>query len=492
MTMKPLDESETALVQQVMNACQQAIKTAVAQPSQAIGLARGLDAALTSLRLVQTEIGKGESGARAVIENADAISRAALKDVLKHASDPAAAQRVLSMMSAIAPSATLVAPTEPPLASRAGEASASRFPNFSKVSQDYIDMRIERDGENYPDISTLQLRRQTFIDVMDDRPIDQYRPRDLQRYVNKMQFWPANVTKRSDMGDKTTTQILEANQNLALKTMALNTMENGYVANVRTMARHGMADYGYSDPFSGVKLSWPPMLRRPQPREAISVEVTNRVFRNGVESGQLDEAMLPPLAKLTSRRLGLLAFLRGSDIRNKDGVWVAQTSGIVFDQENNRWLRVPIKTGESMTFFVLNNFLDEIGFIDWARQTDGWIFAAPHEHPDPSKYVSKVMGRLLRRSGAKAGEVFHSLRGEGIDEMRRAEVDPRVRRLQAGHELADVHEKYGFRALSSAECKRLADLPLPEGIDWSVFEGLDFDAMAQRRRGRGRLAKGGC
>lgn len=85
----------------------------------------------------------------------------------------------------------------------------------------------DRDGENEPDIITLQPRRQTFVDVMGDRPIDRYRPRDLQTYVNKMQFWPANVTKRSDMGDKGATQILEVNRNLALKPMALATMENG-------------------------------------------------------------------------------------------------------------------------------------------------------------------------------------------------------------------------------------------------------------------------
>ena len=36
---------------------------------------------------------------------------------------------------------------------------------------------------------------------------------------------------------------------------------------------------------------------------------------------------------------------------------------------------------------------------------------------------------------------------------------------------------------------RLANLPLEDGIDWSVFSGLDFDAMAKRRRTRGRRPK---
>jgi hypothetical protein len=249
-----------------------------------------------------------------------------------------------------------------------------------------------------------------------------------------------------------------------------------------------MMDRNYRDPFAGAKISWPKILRGSRPREQLGVDVTNRVFRDGVGSGLLDEALLPLLAKLTSRRLGLLAFLRGTDLRQKHGVWIGQTSGVVC--VDGRWQRVPIKTEESMTFFVLHRFLSEIGFVEWARQQDGWVFAALHEHADPSKYASKVMSRLLKRSGAKGGEVFHSLRGEGIDAMRTANVQDRTKRLQAGHELGDEHERYGFRALSAAECQRLANLPLPKGIDWDVFKGLDFDAMAARRRGRGRPPRG--
>ena len=57
------------------------------------------------------------------------------------------------------------------------------------------------------------------------------------------------------------------------------------------------------------------------------------------------------LAKLTSRRLGLLTYLQGSDIRKRDGVWIAQTNGIVEveDPETKKrtWQHVPIKTEES-------------------------------------------------------------------------------------------------------------------------------------------------
>jgi hypothetical protein len=481
--------NDTELARQVIDACQNAIKRAVAQPSQAIGLARGLDAALTSLRLVQSETSKGEAGARAVVDNAAALTRHALKDVLKLASDPARALDVLSTTSDIVPSVMSTTPS-PVRASQQRAPGARPLPTFGEVSQAYIDMRIGRDEADHPDISILQLRRQTFIDVLGDRPIDQYWPSDLQTYVNKMKFFPANVTKRSDAAGKSTLEILEANKNLALMPMAEKTMRGGYVANIRTMARHLMIDRQYRDPFSGVQITYPPILRASTPREGIGIDVLNRVFRDGVDSGLLDEAMLPPLAKLCSRRIGLLTYLRGSDIREKYGVMVAQVSGIVFDA--NKWQRVPIKTGASAGFFVLHNFLREIGFTDWAlQQGDNWIFAAAHEHPDPAKYMSKTMRRLLRRNGAQAGEVFHSLRGDGIDEMREAEVDGRTRRLQSGHQLGDEHEKYGHRALKFTECRRLATLPLPEGIGWSTFKGLDFDRLAAARRSPGRRAKKG-
>ena len=83
--------------------------------------------------------------------------------------------------------------------------------------------------------------------------------------------------------------------------------------------------------------------------------------------------------------------------RTKHGITVAQTAGIILN--NDIWERVPIKTGESPTYFVLHNFLVEIGFVDWARaQGDNWLFAAAHEHADPSEYASKVMACLLQRA----------------------------------------------------------------------------------------------
>jgi hypothetical protein len=482
------DDTQNELVQHTVAACQNAIGRALENPAQAIGLARGLEAALNTLQLVGREVEKGEAGIAAVTANAEALTRSALTEVLKLASVPKEALAALASVEQVGPS---IVPAAAPPAPASNAATGSLL-LFSAISQAYIDMRNDRDRD-HPDIPSLILRRQVFLDVIGDRTPDRYFPSDLQNFVNRMQYWPANVTKRADMQGRSTLEILEANKNFELQPMAENTMMKGYVANIRTMMRYRIQDLNYRDPFAGAQISLPKAYKAPKPREGISVEVTNRVFENGVKSGFLDEAILPLMAKLTSRRLGLLTYLHSEDIRQKHGVWIAQTNGIVevVDEKTGKksWRRVPIKTSESMTFYVLNNYMDEVGLVSWMRAPNGFIFKEAHRHPAPSKYMSKVMQNHMKRCGAKRGEVFHSLRGDAIDEMRDADVEGRARRLQSGHELGDVHDQYGFRALTAKQCQYLAILPLQEGINWDVFKGLDFDAMAGRRRSRGRRPK---
>lgn len=487
------DDQQNDLVRHTIDACQNAITRALENPSQAIGLARGLESALTSLQLVEREVSKGEAGAAAVTGNAECLTRAALKDVLKFASAPEKARAALAAVEQVGPPVQVARGRASPAMRQKTEPDRV-LPLFGEISQSYIDMRVERDGEDHDEIPRLILRRQVFLDLIGDRAPDKYFPRDLQAFVNKMQHFPSNVSKRTDVAGMSTHQILEANKDFTIApAMAKKTMTDGYVANVKTMMRHAMLDYNYHDPFAGAKISYPKAYLPSKPREGVSVAVVNRLFHDGVRSGILDEAMFPLLGKLTSRRLGLLAYLQGSDIREKHGVWIAQTDGIVEvvngTTGQKSWRRVPIKTSESMTFYVLHNFLNEIGFISWMWSRSGFIFEAAHEHPDPSKYMSKTMQNILKRCGAKGGEVFHSLRGDAIDEMRDADVEGRARRLQSGHELGDVHDKYGFRALTAKQCQYLASLPLQEGIDWDTFRGLDFDAMAKRRRTRGRRPK---
>jgi integrase len=477
------------LVGRVVEACQAAIGAALSNPSEALAIAGGLQSAITTLNLVASETAKGEAGLRQVVDNATGLTQSALASVLTYTEaglDPAKLD-MTPMLASLGPAAALLPATAEIRLVKPGQG----IPGFSQISRDYIEMR-RNNGAKSTEIDTLELRRKTFIDVIGNRLVTDYYPRDLQDYVSRMRFWPANVTKRFDQtggkpsrDDWNTKDVLAANADLHEKPMALKTMSDGYVANIKTMMRYGTTDYNYRDPFASAKIRWPAELRLSAPRESIDIDVLNRLFARGVASGRIDEALIPLVLYLTSRRLGLVLYLRGSDIRRKHGHAVAQTAGVVCDQ--GVWKRVPLKTWDSTTAFVLHELLDAIGFVDWAMaRGDDWIFREPHRHSDPSKYASQLLNRRMIAAGAKGAsiETVHSLRGDGIDELREADIQPRAARLQSGHAMGSLHDAYGRRSLSRKEAIAIATRSLPKEIDWSVFENLDFDALARGRRSR--------
>lgn len=483
-----LSMTNEELFDRVVQACDAGIQAIRKHPENALALARGLSAVHLSLNMVAEETAKGPAGLTAIVDNAPAMVQQGLLRVLAlsgAATDPAAID-ANSLLATIGKATSLLPlPVTPP-----PPAVVSGCPTFDEVSGRYIELRRAM-GASKGEVDTLLLRRKTFLDVIGDRPVDDYSPSDLQRYVIRMQHWPVDANKRIEQGvDWDTKDILDQNRELNQRPMALKTMQDGYVANIKTMMRFEMVERKYRDPFSGARIRWPSGYVLSKPREGVDQAVLNRVFELGCASGQLDEAILPLLALLTGRRLGLLIYLRGSDIREKHGVVVAQTAGIT--QANGVWKRVPVKTGESATFFVLHQFLVDIGFTDWARKRgDNWLFAAAHEHSDPSKYESKAMSRLLARAGAKGEniETFHSLRGDAISVMRGKTVQSRVARLQVGHELNSEHDKYGFKALNATEARKLARLKLAPGLVFEPFRDLDFDRLAAGRRQRGRKSE---
>ena len=367
---------------------------------------------------------------------------------------------------------------------------ASRMPLFSQVSDEYLAARAGASGETNKDLKTARFRRDLFIELIGDHPVDTYTAADLQAYISLLTFWPALQSQRPK--DAPARDIIDGNRDLHLRPLSRNALQHGYVSVVKTMIGYQSASLGYADPFAGARVWWPKTATPAVSAEPLGAERISAVFRVGAESGLLDNILLPLLGHLTGRRIGLLIHLKGNDIREKfRGVWVAQTSGITLI--DGHWTRVPYKTDASTTFFVLHEFLKEIGFVDWAMaQGDAFLFPELMRLADPSKSASSYMGRLFARAGIPKSrkEVFHSLRGGQIEDMRDSKIDSRDRRLQAGHAVAvDEHEGYGFKSITETRARELARLPLNPEIDFSVFQGLDFDHLAKRKRKAGRQAR---
>lgn len=373
---------------------------------------------------------------------------------------------------------------------RTADRPPSNKPLFSDLASNYLAVRTSSKSGKNKDIAIAENRLNLFVELIGDHPVDTYTATDLQAFIELLKHWPSNAKHRP--GHMTAREIIASNQPPRFKTLSRKTMEEGYVTAVRAVMNSGQKAHSYNSPSIGANLTYPDSAAASVPTEPLGSEKIQRLLVTGVETGLLDNAMLPLLAFMTGRRLGLLTHLKGNDFREKyKGVWVAQTSGIVL--VDGEWRRIPIKTDASATFFVIHNFLAEIGFVQWAQeQGDKFLFGELMRLADPSKSASSYMSRLLEAAKVKEarGEVFHSLRGGYISETGDQNIEKRDRMLQVGHDVGDdEHDKYGFRTLTEKKARLLANLPLNPEIDLSVYHGLDFDKMAALKRKRGRTPK---
>ena len=195
--------------------------------------------------------------------------------------------------------------------------------------------------------------------------------------------------------------------------LALKTIQDGYAQTVRAIITNAVGLHRLRNPFEGYRVRWPDNAKPSVKREALDYEKVDKVFKLGVDSGYLDDAMLGPLCLLSSRRIGILPFIRGSDFDRKHGVDIVRVNGIVYDKEKGMYKRIGYKTEGSLRFFVLRDFFRRIGFVDWAtEQGDNFIFRLRASTSDPGDVASRRVNRLLKKAGAIGVniEVAHSLR----------------------------------------------------------------------------------
>jgi hypothetical protein len=372
--------------------------------------------------------------------------------------------------------------------------STSSAPLFSVLEDQYVAIR-EGAGASKGALSTIRTRVQVFKDLMGDRPLDCYVPMDLQQYVNELQYLPVQYNREGvdhemlrALGARTAVDINKRDR--SWETLGIKTMQDGYVQIVKAIIGTATGLHRLRDPFAGYTIRWPDDAKPSVKRETLDHGKLNEVFKLGVASGYLDDAMMGPLCLLSTRRIGILPYIRGCDIDVKHGVDIIRVNGIVYDEVRKVYKVVPYKTGDSLRFFVLHDMFRRRGFVDWARsQGEGFVFRMLHNCKDPADAASKRMNRLMKQGGA-AGmniEVAHSLRHGGKDVLMEEEIGSDTARLQMGHQPSDDHSGYGARIeLSRKQCHELAHFELPGEIDWSMFDGLDFDAMAKQPRKMGR------
>jgi hypothetical protein len=156
----------------------------------------------------------------------------------------------------------------------------SDAPLFSAALADYLDLR-EGAGEEKGTISTARMRAEVFVAVMGDRPIDQYLPFDLQKFINEAQHLPLAYGK--EMPESSTVRAIGPKAAIDInkkdncwERLTRKTMEDGYLPAIKAVINYAVRLHPMRHPFGNMRLIWPKQLRPSATREGL---VGSSLFR---------------------------------------------------------------------------------------------------------------------------------------------------------------------------------------------------------------------
>ncbi len=347
---------------------------------------------------------------------------------------------------------------------------------FSVACERYIKELASRKSMSAKDVRRYEQMLSFFRKVAGDREVRAYEPADIMAYVSLLRTLPT----RFSFADLVVVDgRVQGNGASPKKTLSSGTVAS-YLAPVRSIFIRECRTLGCRNPCDAVRIEKPGK-NRPSRTRPIPFAILNRAVELGYDEGALAAVVMPTLALLTARRIGLLTYLNSDWIEKVgDHYLVRPTETVVLPDREHR---TPIKTDESFTPFVLHEKLIQMGLLDLMNERR-FLFAEALETKDPPAALSKRMNALLKRSGARGrafGETFHALRTRGIVHYRA--FVPQAVRLQSGHAAMDEHETYDWAEIEPELVPTIATVPLPQGLDLSPIGRVSWrDAIAAERR----------
>ena len=348
---------------------------------------------------------------------------------------------------------------------------------FSKIASDYCKML---DGETRPmtlkDRNRIRAVLQGFVEWSGDPSFAACDGKLLKGYAKALEHLPVRAVNIPALKGATLAAMIEhGRNNKCLPKIKGGTIKDGYVAFPRAAMAHFADAHDLDDPFAGVRTA--PRSRKKQPKQSyrpLPIPIVNWAIANGATSGKLVPAVMPALGVLTTRRLAVLTFLNFDWLEQVGDHWVCRPDPIVQIEGEDVDLRH--KNGFSLLPFAIHDELVRCGVVAHMSK-HGYLFGPALRGRSPEAAISKRMRTLLKKAGAggrEKGEVFHSLRANGIVHYRQHVPD--LVRNQSGHAPKDDHEGYDFGALTDMEhVERAASVPLPKNLDLSALAGFDLD-----------------
>ncbi len=348
-----------------------------------------------------------------------------------------------------------------------------------------LDLRKEAKGESVKGDDRYQERLEhaleAFVDVIGDKPLWFYLPMHMQDFTTVMAKCPKNRKKYQQFKGLSIRKMCEVNARSKEPIPTLSTSAvSSLVSEVGNLWAKVTAGVSEVKDIKNFRVTMPAAARKSIVREGLPVTSLTIWMKAAAALYPRDDfkKFMPLAALLTGMRQGELVWLQPRDIVEIDGHTVIDLRRPLLIR--GREVARTLKTETSPRLVALHPFLKKAGFLDFARNRRGWVFGEFHRAKDPSDAAQKRMGAWMRDLGihAEHKHVFHSLR-HNAKHWIRVPLGKHIADRQCGHAPGSVGDGYGFPVLQTDEIEQIEALPLPKGVDFSVF-------LTTPKAGRGR------
>ncbi len=264
-----------------------------------------------------------------------------------------------------------------------------------------------------------------FLEIVTDKPLDQYGIEDRQRYRDVLQRLPKCVNRTKYKG----MSILEVvktdippDERLSVKTVNMRLIE---VATLFNWAVNN--NLVGSHPFKNAVLKI--QQNDDTERPAISDDDIRKIIENLPKSAEEpSKYWVPLIACFTGMRQSEIAQLDGEDIVDRDGIWCIDIN----DRGDKR-----LKNGNARRIVPLHPMLLRAGLVEFAKKRSGQKMLAD-VIPYNGKYghqVSKDFAKYRALIGVEGdGQTFHGIRHSVISKLWSAGIPEAHTAAVVGHQ----------------------------------------------------------
>ncbi len=337
-----------------------------------------------------------------------------------------------------------------PLQARKSTSSRGKpeVPVKHSMSQVYESHRESKLLSNKGDGSVLKTLDETaksvrrFVEIVGDKDVTAIVSADLVHFRNTLLKLPKSKQKaiRSLPIDK---QVKLA-ETKGLDTLSPSTVKKDM--RLVTLVFNHAVELGIiqDNPMARVQVPSGPKRTEAAEDRGYSLDEINRLFAlpiftdpTATKRYGLASYWIPLLCRYTGARVGELTQLRKEDI-------CKDSKGIYF-LNIRRGEDQSVKNDTPLRHVPLHEHLLELGFIDYVKAADGWLFPQipADKYGKKVPYIGDWWGKVVKAEGIKISQPLHAFRHSFKTLLRTLEVSDSVSNSITGHSSGNVGDEYG-------------------------------------------------